>query len=57
MSNTPYQDRPATLYWGDVSFKRSYRPFLRYLEALPEQGPFSSPDDVPHIQRAGKFCI
>lgn len=57
MPNPSHQDRLAPLYRGDVSFERSYRPFLRYLEALPEQGPFSSSDDVPHFQRAGKFCV
>ena len=57
MSDTSYQDRLAPIYRGDVSFERSYRPFLRYLEALPEQGSFSPADDVPDIQRAGKFCI
>ena len=57
MSNPAYQDRLAPIYGGDVSVERSYRSFLRYLKALPEQGSFPSPDDVPHIQRAGKFCI
>lgn len=57
MSNTSYQDRLASIHWGDLSIKRSYRPFLRYLEALSEQRSFSSPDDVPRFQRPGKFCI
>ena len=57
MSNTSYQDCLAPIYWGDFSFERSNRPFLRHIEALPEQGSFSSPDDVPRFQRAGKFCI
>lgn len=57
MSNTSYQDCFAPIYWGDISLKRSYRPFFWYLEALPEQRPFSPPDDVPHIQGAGKFCV
>ena len=57
MSDTPYQNCPAPLYRRDVSFERSYRSFLRHLKTLSEQRSIPPPDDVPHIQRAGKFCI
>ena len=49
MSSSSYQNRLALIYRGVVPVERSYRSFLRYLEALPEQRSFSPPDDVPHI--------
>ena len=49
MSSSSYQNRLATIHRGVVPIERSYRSFLRYLEALPKQRPFSSSDDVPHI--------
>ena len=49
MSSASYQDRLTPFYRGDIPRERSHRPFLWNLEALPEQRPFSSPDDVPDI--------
>jgi len=57
MSNPPYQDSSPPLHWGELSTQRSYGSLLRHLEAIPEQGPVAPPDDVSHIQRAGKFCV
>ena len=57
MSDTSYQNCLAPLHRRDVSFERSYRPLLRHLKTLPEQRSIPPPDDVPHIQRAGKFGI
>ena len=52
MSSTPYQNRSPRLHRGELPLKRSHRPFLRYLEALSEQGSSSAADDVSYIQRA-----
>lgn len=49
MPNTSYQARLTLIHRGDIPIERSHRPFFRYLEALPEQGSLSTPDDVPHI--------
>ena len=57
MSSSSHQNCFATIHRGVVPIERSYRSFLRYLEALPEQRSFSPPDDVPHIQRPSKFCV
>ena len=57
MSNIVDQNCPTRLHWGVLPSKRSDRPFLRHFEAFPKQGPFTPPDDVPHIQRVGKFCV
>ncbi len=57
MPDTPYQDRSPPLHRRDLPAQRSNGPILWYLEALPEQRPSFTADDVPHIQRTGKFGI
>lgn len=57
MPDTPHQDRPPPLHGGELPTKRSYGSLLWYLEALSEQRPSSTADDVPDIQRIGKFGI
>ena len=57
MSYTPHQDRSPPFYGGELSTQRSNRSVLRDLKAIPEQGPFTAPNDVFDIQGAGQLCI
>ena len=55
MSKVTYQNRPPSLYRGEIPYQRSHIPFLRHIQAISEQRCLTTANGVLGYQGAGKY--